>query len=137
MSEVEQNNQKDNGNNYQKMIEKLNIFLSVGNESLDNKAEKLKANQIGGLVEELFKEERQETYNKTKQDLKNLLKTHVEMKVEIAKKEQELKKLVAEKEKDFVKKANELFSKIEGIDSLFKDYAESLKEAVDSTKKEE
>ena len=112
-------------------IEKLTAVL--------NGAEKLKAvkklpnDEVSGLVEELFKEEREALHLEVKGKLKELLKQYHELQKTVRQKEDELKKLEAQKKEEFVKAAQSLFDKIQNVDAVKESYYSGLKTATETT----
>jgi len=112
---------------YELTIKKLRGILKSDNVSLPTK---VPANELQTLVEELFKEENENNVKLLKEQLRELLKKHVQMESGIKEKEKELAKLKKEKQAEFVKASEELFNKISDIDSLTSQYGESLKSAM-------
>lgn len=114
-------------------IEKLTAVL--------NGAEKLKAvkklpnDEVSGLVEELFKEERESLHLEVKGKLKELLKQYHELQKTVRQKEEELKKLEAQKKEEFVKAAQALFDKIQNVDAVKESYYDGLKAASETPAK--
>ncbi len=108
-------------------IEKLTAILQ-GSDKL-KPVNRLPNDQISGLVDELFKEEKEALYEETKQKLKELLKGYHELQKQIKQKEQELAKAVSAKKEEFVKAAQGLFDKIQNTDEIKTSYYEGLKTA--------
>lgn len=74
------------------------------------------------LVKELFAEENEVTKQEVKEGLKNLLKGYVTLNNSLAEERKKLDALEVAKKKEFNQTASKLFAKIEGIDSLTKEY---------------
>lgn len=87
------------------------------------------SDSTASIVAELFKEEAEELRKEVKDGLKNLLKKHVELEVEVAKKEKELKELQLNKRKEFTKAANEWLQRIDQGAIMQDSYQTALKTA--------
>ncbi len=137
MNTENQNQEKGNDNKVAKVYEKnmLKVVAILGGKDvkLPTKVEK---NSISNIVAELFKEEMEATNKKVKEDLKDLLKKHVEAGKAINAKKQELAQLEIQKKKEFNDASNKLFNQVEGVDSLLQDYQASLGEAASSIEEE-
>jgi len=110
--------------NFEQTVKKLTAIVA-GKENL-KMPRRVPKDSIQGLVEELFKEESEATAKQVKEDLKALLKGYVQLNTSIAEEQKKLEALKTSKMKEFNATAAKLFNKIEGIDSLTKDYQEAL-----------
>jgi len=128
--EPEVNEQEQNNKTEKKFTSALNKLVAIvggkQNLKIPNKTPK---DQLGGLVDELFKEERESTLKDTKEGLRNLLKQYAEMDKAFKLKEQEFEKLKKTKKEEFVKAAETIFNKIENVGEVEKIYYDGLKEA--------
>lgn len=124
-TEQEQNNKTE-----KKFSVALNRLVAVvgGKENLKI-PKKTPKDQLGGIVSELFKEERENTLKETKESLRSLLKQYAEMEKAFALKQQEFDKLKKQKKEEFTKAAEILFNKIEDVGEVEKTYYQGLKEA--------
>lgn len=77
---------------------------------------------IGDLAQELLKERKEALSKEVKAGLSEILDKRVQLEKEIKAKEEELKKLSAQKMKEFNEAVGKWFQKIEDIDQLEKDY---------------
>ena len=131
MSDQTQNDQQQNNAKVEKQyvntINKLKAVVNGENLSLPKKVAK---DDVADIVAELFADESKATRENVKTGLRDLLKKHVEMNVEIGKKKKELAALELSKKKEFVQAASNLFDKIDNIDVLQKQYSESLNQAM-------
>lgn len=108
-------------------IEKLTAILQ-GGEAL-KPVKRLPNDNLFGLVEELFKEEKEALYVDVKNKLKELLKQYHELNKSIRQKEDELAKLANQKKEEFAKAAQALFDRIQNVDEVKDSYYAGLKEA--------
>lgn len=133
MSDQAQNEQQQNNAKVEKQyvntINKLKAVVNGENLSLPKKVAK---DDVADIVAELFADESKATRENVKTGLRDLLKKHVEMNVEIGKKKKELAALELSKKKEFVQAASSLFDKIDNIDVLQKQYSESLNQAMET-----
>lgn len=111
-------------------------IYSIKSEKLEL-PKKVSASDVDSLVSELFAEEKEANFKALKDELRSLLKKHVEMGVEINKKRKELESLEQQKQKEFIDAANKLFARIDGIGELEAAYAKSLSTAVSGEVKTE
>lgn len=125
-SEQEQTNKTEK--KFNSILSKL-VAVVGGKENL-KVPNKVPKNELGNLVQELFKEERETTIKESKEKLRNLLKAYAEMERAISNKRKELDKLEKEKKEEFSKAAEELFNKIEDIGEVEKLYYKGMKDAV-------
>lgn len=132
--EENQNNQIQDSDkivkNFEVTMKKL--VAIVGGEDKLFPTKKVTSNVIESIVTELTKERKETLEKEIKTELISLLDKHVLLKKEIKTKEEELKKLSQTKMKEFSEAASKLFSKIEGISSLEKEYYDSLNTATSS-----
>lgn len=125
-SEQEQTNKTEK--KFNSILSKL-VAVVGGKENL-KVPNKVPKNELGNLVQELFKEEGETTIKESKEKLRNLLKAYAEMERAISNKRKELDKLEKEKKEEFSKAAEELFNKIEDIGEVEKLYYKGMKDAV-------
>lgn len=112
---------------YLKVIEVVKKV--VGGEKNLQPAKKIDSNVTADIVAELFAEEEVELKASVKQGLKDLLKKHVELESEVAKKQKELKDLQLAKRKEFTKAANAWLQKIDQSAVQQESYALALETA--------
>jgi len=112
---------------FEKVMEKLTAI--VGGEKQLTPKVSVDKDQTATLVAELFKEEREANSEQIKKDLKDLLKNHVLLNKTLKEERAKLDKLEIVKKKEFNTAANKLFAKIEGMDELVSEYANSFNEA--------
>jgi hypothetical protein len=135
MSEENKTNEVESEQDKNSKIEKkfsaaINKLVAVvgGKENLKI-PKKTPKDQLGGLISDLFKEERENTLKDTKESLRNLLKQYAEMDKAFAAKQKELDDLKKQKKDEFAKAAESLFNKIEDVGEIEKTYYQGLKEA--------
>lgn len=129
MNEVKQEENKID----KKFAAVMNKLTAVVNGASNLKPiRKIENQEMSGLVEELFKEERQALLVQTKDGLKSLLKQYHELLKTVRQKKDELEKLELQKKEEFVKAANALFDKIQDVDALEESYASGLSEIAKS-----
>jgi hypothetical protein len=135
MSEENETNEVESEQDKNSKIEKkfsaaLNKLVAVvgGKENLKI-PKKTPKDQLGDLISDLFKEERENTLKDTKESLRNLLKQYAEMDKAFAAKQKELDDLKKQKKDEFAKAAESLFNKIEDVGEIEKTYYQGLKEA--------
>lgn len=127
--ETENTETQENGKDNKKFDEAIKKLVAVvgGKEKL-KVPKKVPNDLLGGIVNDLFKEEREAALTTTKEDLKTLLKKYAEMEKLLNDKRKELDKLEKEKKEEFAKAANVLFEKIENVGEVEKTYYNALKE---------
>jgi hypothetical protein len=125
-----EDNNKNNGK-YTETLKKLKAVLNSEDLSLPKKIAK---DEISNLVQDLFDEENIVNRKVFKDELKILLKKHVELNKEVEKKKKELEELEKNKQKEFIDACKTLFDKIDGIDDLVNNYASSLEKAMSEMK---
>jgi len=121
---------KDNNKEAKKFdltIRKLKGILNSETISLPTKVQ---ATELSTLIQDLFKEENENNIKLLKEQLRELLKKHVQLEKSVKEKEKELIKLKKEKQAEFVKACDDLFNKISDIDTLTSQYEDSLKSAI-------
>lgn len=113
----------------------LEIIVAVvgGKENLAPQ-KKIDGDVTATIVAELFGEEQAELIKKAKDGLRIVLKKHVELEADVAKKEKELNDLRTAKRKEFITAANDWLKTIEQGDLKKEGYAKALETAF---KKEE
>lgn len=84
--------------------------------------------ELGGVVEDLLKERREDFIKEFKSKAKSLLDKKIEFDKEVKKAEEEFKNKVAQKKKEFSEKMKELFGMVENMQEIEKSYYQSLKE---------
>ena len=115
-----------------KAEKKFNSVISrltaiVGGREKLKISKKTPKDELGALVQELFKEERETTLAETKASLKALLKQYAEMEKAVELKRRELEKLAKDKKSEFVKAAEAVFAQIEDVGDIEKMYYSALK----------
>lgn len=84
--------------------------------------------ELGGIVEELLKERREDFIKEFKSKAKALLDKKLEFDKEVRKAEDDLKKTVIAKKKEFSEKMKDVFGMVENINEIEKSYYQSMKE---------
>lgn len=84
--------------------------------------------ELGGVVEDLLKERREDFIKEFKSKAKSLLDKKIEFDKEVKKAEEEFKNKVAQKKREFSEKMKELFGMVENMQEIEKSYYQSLKE---------
>lgn len=112
---------------FEQTVKKLTAIVK-GPENLKLTG-KVKKDAMQELVEELFKEESEATVKQVKEDLKSMLKGYVTLNNSLVEERKKLDALEVAKKKEFNATASKLFAKIEGVDSLTKEYFEAFQEA--------
>lgn len=109
---------------YDKNINKL-VAIVGGKENLLPK-KKVKGSLISTIVEGLLKEDKEALEKSIKDGLKALLEKKVQCDKEIKAKKEELDKLEIAKNKEFNEACKQLFSKIDNVEQLERDYIATL-----------
>ena len=135
MNENTQNTEETESQSNDKIEKKFSAALNklvavVGGKENLKISRKTPMDQVGNVVSELFKEERESILIETKDSLRNLLKKYAEMEKAVSEKRKELDKLEKQKKDEFSKAAESLFSKIEGVGEIEKVYYAALKSTV-------
>lgn len=127
---MQENEQQENNDKIEKQFAATMRKLAAicGGDNQLKPVRKVPNNEMADLVEELFKEEREELIAGTKTKLKDLLKQYHEMTKAFIAKEKELEKLKQEKKKEFTKAANDLFNKVENVGDIERSYYQGLRE---------
>jgi fructose-1-phosphate kinase PfkB-like protein len=127
--ETENTETQENGKENKKFDEVIKKLIAVvgGKEKL-KVPKKVPNDLLGGIVNDLFKEERESALASTKEDLKNLLKKYAEMEKLLSEERKKIDKLEKEKKEEFAKAANSVFEKIENVGEVEKSYYNALKE---------
>lgn len=134
------NEQKGNDNNkvnkaFESNLKKL-VAIVEGEKNL-KPVTKVGSDIMKNIVTELFKEETEAIEQSTKETLRTLLKTYVQMLRDIDTKKKELSNLEIAKKKEFNEAATKLFNKIDGIGILESEYYGALVTAVSAEKEED
>lgn len=119
---------------YLKVMEVVQAVVG-GKDNLKVK-KKVTGDVTASIVADLFKEEEEELRLKVKTGLKDLLKKHIELEAEVAKKEKELKDLQLSKRKDFTKAANNWLQQIDQAEVMKENYRTALQTAFTEKKEE-
>jgi predicted nucleic acid-binding protein len=114
--------------NYEQNMKKL-VAIVGGKENI-YPLKRVDNNVVGELVAELLKEQKDELAKNIKVELKGLLDKKVQLEKEVRAKEEELKKLSQQKQKEFNDACAKVFSKIENINKLEEDYNKTLGDVV-------
>jgi uncharacterized protein with gpF-like domain len=127
----DEDKQKENKSKDKKKFDEAIKFVSqlVGGVKNLKPAKKVGGSDAANLVAQLFKEERQALHAEFVNSLKELLKQHVAMEGEIAKKQKELDELTAKKQKEFTQAVNNWKNKVEQADIMNDTYVSSLQTA--------
>lgn len=104
------------------------LVAIVGGKDNIKIPKKTPKDQLGDLVAELFKEERENTAKETRDALKSLLKQNAEMEKAFAIKQKELDTLKKQKKEEFTKAASAVFDRIEGVGDVENAYYTTLKD---------
>jgi len=120
---------------YLKVMETVKAV--VGGEKNLRPQKKVDGDTTADIVAELFAEEQEELRVKVKTGLKELLKKHVELEAEVAKKEKELKDLQLQKRKEFTKAANNWLQQIDQQQVMAESYTKALETAFSKEKEAE
>lgn len=89
-------------------------------------ATKVPNDKVNDIVAELLQEQQDEVMATFKKELKGLMNTYSQFKKEIKALEEDLKKKITEKRKEFIKKANDVMAPIENIKTLERDFREGF-----------
>jgi len=84
--------------------------------------------ELGTIVEDLLKERREDFIKDFKAKAKSLLDKKLEFDKEVKKAEEDFKKTVVNKKKEFSEKMKEIFNMVENIQEIEKSYYQSLKD---------
>ena len=84
--------------------------------------------EVGGIVEELIKEKREEVIKQFKEGAKNLLNKKIEFDKECKKAEVQLKNTIIAKKKEFSDEMKKVFSLVENMQEIEKSYYSSIEE---------
>lgn len=129
----QQNNQNDSGKvekKYKNNVLSLSaIFNSETGKNFLAGKDKIPGSEVSSLVEELLGEELKSKREALKTELATLVKTKVDSDRAIAAEEKKLQQFKENKMKEFNTKAETIFKKVEGLDELRREYAQTLGEA--------
>ena len=131
---VEQQEQNDKiSKQFESNFKKL-VALIGGEKNF--KKPKVAKDEVGGIIESLISERKQAVIKQFTEQAIVILDKKVEFDKEVKKAEEELKKSVLAKKKEFSEKMKSLFDLVESIEEIEKSYYISLKEVTnDSTEK--
>ncbi len=87
---------------------------------------------LGVIVEELIKERREEFVKEFKSKAKSLLDKKIEFDKEVKKAEEDFKKSVIAKKKEFSEKMKDVFNMVENINEIEKSYYASMQDVKDN-----
>lgn len=132
MSNENQNQNQGNDNNkvikaYESNLKKL--IAVMGGPGKITGVTKVPNDTMGLVIDELFKEDRENLFATFKTKARDLVKTKVTMEKGFKEKEKELANLKVEKYKEFNKAAVELFNMLENIANIEKEYYTALGDA--------
>lgn len=129
--EENKNNNEQQGNDsgkiaatYDKNIKKL-VAILQGDQPLKS-AVKVPSDEVGKLVKELLKEKQETAAKAIKTSISELIEKKVQMDKDFKKAEADLKKLKEQKQKEFNEAAGKVFTQIDGLDQMEKDYYATL-----------
>lgn len=105
------------------------LVALLGGPTLIKKRGKLAKDDVLETMQELIKEKKEAKIAEIKQDVKNLIEDKIAYDDFKAAQQKAFEKIVEEKQKEFNKKAEAVFSKIDGIDELEAKYYAALKSA--------
>lgn len=97
---------------------------------------KVAKDSVESLVQDLFKEETEATILEVKNDLKSLLKNYVTLNNTIREEKAKLAALEVAKKKEFNAAANKLFTRIDGVDVITREYYSAFTAAAEATTEE-
>ncbi len=107
--------------NFKKLIALLGGEKSLKKINVPN-------DELGTIVEDLLKERREEFVKDFKAKAKSLLDKKLDFDKEVKKAEEDFKKTVINKKKEFSDKMKEIFNMVENIQEIEKSYYNSMKE---------
>ena len=119
---------------YLKVMETVRAVVG-GPENLKVK-KKVTTDVTASIVADLFAEEEEELRLRVKGGLKDLLKKHIELEADVAKKEKELKELQLQKRKEFTKAANNWLQAIDQGEIMKEGYKAALQTAFTAVKED-
>jgi methyl-accepting chemotaxis protein len=115
--------------NFEKTIKQLSEIL--GSEKALTPSNKIPKDELGEIVEALFKEEKERNAKEISEQLRTLLKGYTDLKSSVKQKQKELEKLEQDKMKEFNKAAQSLFDRVESIKVKQEEFSAGLKEATE------
>lgn len=118
--------QQDNGKIEKKYEQTLSKLIILFRKKKLPTSKRIPNGDIASVVDELLAERKDEELKLFKKEAGELLDSKVELDKFIKAKEEEFRKAVVAKKKEWNEKADKVFSRIENIDQLQKDYAVSL-----------
>lgn len=127
MEEVKEQN--DSGK-IQKKFQELTKKISeiVGGEKNMYPSKKVPMDLMQQIASDLLKDEREKNQKEIADQLKGLLQAYANLKTEVKKKAEELKKLEEEKMKEFIKGAEALLNRVDKVSKQEEAFTEGLKE---------
>ncbi len=129
MEEIQQETPEQQNDKVTKQFDanfKKLIALLGGEKSL--KKINVPNDELGTIVEDLLKERREEFVKDFKVKAKSLLDKKLDFDKEVKKAEEDFKKTVINKKKEFSDKMKEIFNMVENIQEIEKSYYNSMKE---------
>lgn len=116
--------------NYKSTMNKL--VAIVGGEKNLFPTKKVSKDIVANIVSGLVKERKENLEKEVKQELTTLLDKNIELKKNIAAEEKKFNDLKEQKTKEFNEAAAKVFAKIDSIDTLEKEYYDSINTATQS-----
>lgn len=134
VEEVKAENQQDQKSDPSKEKKKfddniLKLVAILGPEAVKGKRTRVKRDAMGEIIEQLLAEKKETAIKKLKTDLNALLEKKVNSDRAIEEEKKKLQKFETEQYKGFNKEAEGVFSQIEDLDNLTKEYHKALGQA--------
>lgn len=124
--QIKQEEQGETGKIAKRFDNNINKLKSVFKGEEAFKKASIPNSEVGELVDELIKEEKDKLKASFKEKAANLLKKKVEFDKFIKQKEKEFQDAVTNKKKEFNKEMEDTFALLENIEKLKEDYLKSL-----------
>ena len=107
------------------------VITILGDKSKLRPTKRVPGSVLEEIVKELTDEDVEQARVKTKEELKTLLKKHMEFEESVSAKEKELAQVKEKGQKDFIEAARKFFNKIEKADDVVNRMKKSLEKAAE------
>lgn len=130
--EQQQNQQNENGKVAKKFANNMRKLVALMSGEALFKKPKLDSPGIEEALQELVKDEKEDLIKKFKEEAKKLITRKQEFDTFCKQQEKQMEQAILDKKKEFNKEFNSLFSIVERIEEIEKNYYQTMKSMSDS-----